>query len=89
MPYIDQEDRPQYDKVVEMLQSELAGKPIGHINYVISRVIWKLFDQNSSYTFGSALKGVLHDIADEFGRRKLDKYEDIKIKENGDLPEGD
>ena len=85
MPYIEEKDRPQYEADIKSLIKRLNGKPIGHINYVFSKIIWTLFDKNRSYTFGNGLIGMLACTAKEFYRRKLAEYEDEKIEENGDL----
>lgn len=90
MPYIDQVDRIDYNEPVEELASLLTtntdGKPVaGEVNYVISKLVWDLFDANPSYTLGNNLVGVLECVKQEFYRRKLAPYEDAKIEENGDL----
>lgn len=87
MPYIEKEDRRRYDVIIDKLVKQLEDQPIGHINYVFSRIVWKLFNKIKSYTFGNSLIGMLSCVAQEFYRRKLSKYEDEKIVENGDLPE--
>ena len=92
MPYIKQENRSEYDVIINQLQralSDLQGKPMGDCNYVISRIVWKLFNECPNYENGNVLYGMLHTVAAEFYRRKLAPYEDLKIKENGDLPEGE
>jgi len=90
MPYIKQEDRKKYDGLVEDIVDVLTEhgfKPadVGHANYVISSIIWKLFDQNKRYKTANDLAGVLSCVDKEFYRRKVVPYEDEKIKENGDL----
>lgn len=85
MPYIEQLERSQYNTEIEILATKLKDQPVGHINYVISRLIWMLFAQKVSYTWGNNLMGVLRCVAHEFYRRKLVPYEDKKIVENGDV----
>lgn len=85
MPYIDQEDRAQYQDIIKNSIAQLKSKPIGHINYVLSTILWELFDINPRYTYGNSLIGVLSCIAREFYRRKLAPYEDQKIKSSGDI----
>jgi len=85
MPYIKKEDRLRYSQAVDRLIDLLDQQPIGDFNYVISRIVWAAFDKNKSYTFGNSLMGMLICVAQEFYRRKLSKYEDLKIKENGDI----
>ena len=85
MPYIEQKDRDAYDTAIDRLVGLLADQPIGHVNYVISRIIWKLFRIQRSYTAGNNLIGVLECAKAEFYRRQLAPYEDEKLKENGDV----
>ena len=85
MPYIDKEDRDQYHDTIMKAVELLKDKPIGHFNYVVSSILWKLFSNKRGYTYGNSLMGVLSCIAQEFYRRMLVPYEDDKIKENGDV----
>lgn len=75
------------DKIKTMVEVlTLGGTPSpGEVNYVISSIIWKLFDADCRYTTGNNLVGVLECVKQEFYRRKLAKLEDEKIIENGDL----
>lgn len=57
----------------------------GELNYVISKIIWDIFDKSASYSLGNELVGVLECVKQEFIRRRLNQYEDGKIVENGDL----
>jgi hypothetical protein len=89
MPYIKQQDRKKYDELIAYAVNTLTNcgcdpKP-GEINYVLSSIIWSLFDDKPGYTRGSMLIGVLDDVKEEFRRRKINPYEDDKILENGDL----
>ena len=80
--------RAVYDERITQLVETLAigGNPSpGEVNYVISTIIWKLFDADRRYTTGNNLVGVLECVKQEFYRRKLAPYEDIKIQENGDI----
>ena len=86
MPYIKQEDRAHFTCDIEDLISQLKiNKSPGELNYVISSIVWALFDDNPNYTVGNKLVGVLECVKQEFYRRKLSKLEDEKIKENGDI----
>lgn len=89
MPYIKKEDREKYEDIInEAVRRIHCGNKIpsaGELNYVISSIIWKLFDINPSYTTGNNFMGVLDCVKQEFYRRKLAPYEDEKIKENGDI----
>lgn len=93
MPYIKKEDRKDYDDVIGELVDRLLGKGPkesgmavpGDVNYVVSSIIWKLFDAKTSYTNGNNLIGALECVKQEFYRRKLTPYENEKIIENGDI----
>ena len=87
MPYITQEERPQYDKVLKELTKLLKEKPPesvdGHLNYVVTKIIKEVYPLRY-YHINKAM-GVLECIQHEFYRRVAAPYQDIKIKENGDV----
>ena len=91
MPYILQKNREKFEVALLQLEEELTehGRgwfpATGELNFVISSLIWRLFDQRPSYTLGNDLVGVLECVKAEFIRRRLNPYEDKKIQENGDL----
>lgn len=94
MPYIRKEERERYDTTIDqittLLLNEFPGDnskhfQVGELNYIVSSIVWKLFNVLPSYTRGNELVGVLECVKQEFIRRKLNGYEDLKIKENGDL----
>jgi hypothetical protein len=96
MPYIDKKLRPGYDELVQLLRQRLyrgdgrnpaAGEfNPGQLNYIISRLIWWLFDDKPNYARANELLGVLEAVKQEFYRRRVGPYEDGAIKRNGDLP---
>jgi hypothetical protein len=94
MPYIRKEERERYDVEIDKITSLLLDKfpgdnsryfLVGDLNYIVSSIVWTLFEANPSYTRGNELVGVLECIKQEFIRRRLNDYEDLKIKENGDI----
>ena len=94
MPYITKQERPRYDELIEKVTTTLLEKfpaengkgfSEGDLNYVISSVVWNLFDKKPSYSVGNKLVGVLECVKQEFIRRRLNGYEDKKIEENGDI----
>jgi hypothetical protein len=95
MPYIKPADRPRYDpliiQLIQRLNANTLNAPdgdvvdVGHLNYVISTVVWSLFKQKPSYRHGSDLAATLENVKLEFYRRVMVPYEDKKIRENGDL----
>jgi len=89
MPYIKQEDRPQYDALVARLASELRGTEdqmdrAGHTNYVITTLLLAAYP-NRKYATMCLVDGILADIGREYYRRRAAPYEDEKIAENGDV----
>lgn len=85
MPYIEPEERKRYKKPVNDLFLRLKDKPVGHINYVISRLLWKMWFREKGYTMGCKIAGTLILVLFEFVRRHLNKYEDEQIIKNGDV----
>ena len=90
MPYIKQDQRAKYNSLIDLITNKLLiSKRMqsgpGELNYVISSIVWKLFDDDPNYAKGNELMGVLEAAKLEFYRRKLAPYEDQKIKENGDI----
>jgi hypothetical protein len=87
MPYIKNENRVKFDSYIDALAKKLCEEKFepGEFNYVVSRLIWKIFTLTPSYTLGNNLIGALECIKSEFYRRLLTPYEEKKIVENGDL----
>jgi len=57
----------------------------GELNFLISSLVWAVFESNPCYQKANELLGVLSAVILEFYRRRVAGYEDQKIKENGDL----
>jgi hypothetical protein len=87
MPYIKPERRTKYTKVIEELTSMLKALPPeevdGELNYVVTRILKEVYPLRY-YHINKAV-GVLECIKQEFYRRVAAPYEDIKIKESGDV----
>lgn len=58
----------------------------GDINYCFSRILGGVMG-NVSYPKVAVVTGVLENIKQEFYRRVAVNYEDLKIIQNGDIPE--
>lgn len=103
MPYIDKERRKHLDESIDKLcfcifslnkdsnsidkiSNEGFLSIAGDINYCFSRIILKLIGK-ASYSKIAIATGVLENIKQEFYRRLASNYEDIKMKENGDVSE--
>jgi hypothetical protein len=90
MPYINQDDRNQYDHALLELSACLNGKPKGHLTYVVyvlaRRFVRDLVPHYStlSYSTLSGAKSALQDATDEFHRKVLVPYEDEQLKKNRD-----
>jgi len=86
MPYIKKETREFLDPEIEALITRLNNGFFvdGNINYVITRIIDALYGSGGYAVYNRAM-GVLDCVAKEFYRRQVAPYEDVKIKENGDV----
>jgi hypothetical protein len=86
MPYIKQDDRQFHDEHIERLSSAITN--VGDLNYCITRLIMKfLLSKGLKYENINAVSGVLQKIQQEFDDRVARPYENLKIKQNGDVPE--
>lgn len=87
MPYIKMENRGKYDEVLQELIDILKGLPIdridGELNYVITRILKESYPLR--YFNLNRAVGVLECAKLEFYRRVVAPYEDVKIKESGDV----
>ena len=83
MPYIDKEQRELYKSV----RLPRKVKHPGVLNYIISNLIQDYIENLGGYNYRNMNEviGVLDCTKEEFRRRKLDSYEDRKIRENGDV----
>jgi len=81
------EDRKKYEEVLEKLINLLKSQPIeridGELNYVITRILKESYPLR--YFNLNRAMGVLECAKLEFYRRVVAPYEDIKIKESGDV----
>lgn len=88
MPYINKEERTQYVAALEVLIGELKVVPEeerdGHINFCVTWLLKRLYYPPKYARFNRAI-GVLECIKAEFYRRVVAPYEDIKIKDVGDV----
>ena len=86
MPYIKPERRTKYTKVLEELTGILKALPPeevdGELNYVVTRILKEVYPLRY-YHINKAV-GALECIKQEFYRRVVAPYEDLKIKESGD-----
>ena len=88
MPYIPEQDRTPYRPIVDELAAAIPDdrmKRAGHINYIVSLLIEKVYGKEMRYADHNEAIGVLSCIQLELYRRKTAPYEDKKITEDGDL----
>ena len=87
MPYIKPENRKKYDTILKELVSILKTLPPeevdGELNYIVTKILKGVYPLRY-YHINKAI-GVLECAKLEFYRRVAAPYEDIKIKESGDV----
>lgn len=81
MPYIKKENREVFESVVFP-----GTATAGELNYLITKICQQyIVDHDLSYNTLNEIVGALESCKLEFYRRLVSKYEDTKIKENGDV----
>jgi len=87
MPYIKMEHRGKYEEVLRELIDTLKALPVeridGELNYVITRILKESYPLR--YFNLNRAMGVLECAKLEFYRRVVAPYEDVKIRESGDV----
>jgi hypothetical protein len=79
MPYIRREKRDIIP---------FGAKTAGELNYVLTRIVDSYWhEEGRNYQAFNDIIGALEGAKLELYRRKVAPYEDIKIKENGDVYE--
>ena len=98
MPYIDEEERLELDTQIDNMILAIRDNKtnlnnphdfsnyLGRINYCFSRIIYCVM-RDVSYRNIAMVTGVLENIKQEYYRRIAEPYEDIKIRQNGDIKE--
>ena len=90
MPYIPRKDRAQYQEalgaIARLIPQDRNLRP-GHMNYVLSLLIEKVYGRALRYADHNEVVGMLACVSQEFYRRKTAPYEDLKISQEGDLHE--
>lgn len=87
MPYIRPERRTKYEGVLKELIGILKSLPAeevdGELNYVVTKILKEIYPLR--YFHLNRAIGVLECIKQEYYRRVAAPYEDVKIKESGDV----
>lgn len=81
MPYIKPEERQKFTGLRELGQT--CQNP-GDLNYVFTRIIVGYLDKQFNYQHINDVIGALECCKLEFYRRRVDPYENDKIRINGD-----
>ncbi len=82
MPYIPPYDRTKLDAAMENLDPINAGE----LNYVITSILLDyLSAKGAGYNWKNEVVGVLECVKLELYRREIAPYEELKIKQNGDV----
>ena len=85
MPYIEQDLRAEYLKILDPLIEAPITHP-GELNYLVTMMCLSYIDDNGeSYETLNAIVGALECDKLEFYRRAVSVYEDEKKKMNGDV----
>lgn len=87
MPYITKERRDALDGIVVQMEKLIDSKSCaGDLNYLFTNIaLIYLSNVGESYQAYNDLIGALEGCKLELYRRHVAVYEDLKIKENGDL----
>jgi hypothetical protein len=83
MPYI--KDREKYSLLLSVMKDIKIDNP-GELNYLITKLLVRYLNIHAeSYKTYNDMVGALECAKLELVRRKINKYEDLKIQENGDV----
>ncbi len=87
MPYIKQKDRTPVNGLIDALAKIIGELPEdqqdGTMNYTITKLMRGVYPLR--YRHQNRAMGVLECVKQEHYRRVIGPYEDLKIKENGDV----
>ncbi len=90
--YIESKRRAYWDQFADQFISSFlcahkTPPSQSGLTYLLSRIIWAIYNKFPSAQVGSGLCAVLADVRAEFIRRKLSIRHELDIDEQGDLPE--
>lgn len=84
MPYIKRERRADLRRGSKV--TDRYAQTSGEFNYVLTHIVADFLKRKGlSYQTCNDIVGALDNCKDEFKRRIQNPYEDLKIKENGDV----
>ena len=85
MPYLKKSDKDKFSKVIEQFK-KLPPSTAGEMNYLFTELVYAYLDkQGLNYQKINDIVGALDGAKVEFQRKIVGPYEDLKIKENGDV----
>ena len=89
MPYIKQKRREELDKDSQLGMIGLGCESEGELNYVLTMICKGYLSKLGTIKYArlNAIIGALECCKLEFYRRTVAEYENIKIKESGDVYE--
>lgn len=86
MPYIKKEDRTKYLPIIDYIIEQKGIYNAGQLNYLFTIIAnCYLAGKEESYQLYNDIIGAIEGCKLELYRRRISKYEDKKIKENGDV----
>jgi hypothetical protein len=91
MPYIKPKDREKWASIIESCNAVDSCLLVGDLNYLITKIVDKYIQQQEDihkgehYQIYNSAIGALECAKLELYRRLIAPYEDIKIKQNGDV----
>jgi len=94
MPYIKKYKREDLDNLIKQFEAymslanrvECGAVHVGELNYLITKLCQSYVNYyGERYEIYNQVVGVIENVKLELYRRKIAKYEDKKIKENGDV----
>lgn len=87
MPYITPARRAEFDSAIEVLLHRMNWKQArdGDVNYILTRLIAGYYKADQGYERMARGLACFEAAKLEYSRRVMAPYEDLKMKENGDV----
>ena len=83
MPYIKLDLRENFDIDIDTIAGQIQNS--GDLTYVIYKLLLKTLPKKYNYANLAHNMGVISCVKEEFYRKIVAPYEELKIKENGDI----
>lgn len=88
MPYIKDDDRLRFAEIEQAFDDLIQDKALvaGELNYMFTTfIVAHMAKKGKNYANINEVVGMLECVKQEFYRRYVAPYEDVKNKENGDV----